>query len=57
MVSKTLTPGRAEGTITWSAVKKGLEAVSGATVEVGCNFDASGKRQLYEVNQTLNPIP
>jgi len=38
-----------EGTTTWSAVKKGLEAVSGATVEVGCNFDASGKRQLYEI--------
>jgi len=44
-----------EGSTSWREVKKALEAVTGHAVEVGCNFDATGKRQLYEVRSCYTP--
>lgn len=38
-----------EGTTTWLDVKRTLEAVFGNSIEIGCNFDGKGTRQLYEV--------
>mmetsp|Transcript_52047 Transcript_52047/g.127057 ORF Transcript_52047/g.127057 Transcript_52047/m.127057 type:complete len:265 (+) Transcript_52047:61-855(+) len=45
----------ANSTTTWRAVKDALESVVGGTVEVGCNIDAQGRKQLYEVRSCYEP--
>jgi len=43
-------------TTSWEAVKMALEGTYGHKVEVGCNFDKAGKRQLLEVRTCYQPV-
>lgn len=52
LISKSITPN---SNTTWQDVKKALESASPAAVEVACNFDAKGRKQLFEVRSCYLP--
>lgn len=52
LMAKGIGPG---STTTWTAVKMALEGSFSNKVEIGCNFDKAGKRQLLEVRTCYVP--